>query len=59
MKKKPLKKDINENFFREMNYELAGDIGAIDNEEMINNKKLMPGKKHKEKSGVKNQNKKS
>lgn len=28
------------NLFKAMNYELAGEIGAIDNEDMINNRKL-------------------
>lgn len=34
-----------ENLFREMSYELAGDIGAVDNEDMKNNRKLINGKK--------------
>lgn len=45
MKRKQLKKGLNQNFFNEMNYELAGDIGAIDAEEMLNNEKLITGKK--------------
>jgi len=28
------------NFFKEMSYELAGDIGAIDNEDMLHNSYL-------------------
>ena len=31
---------IDKNFFKAMNYEIAGEIGAIDNEDMISNKKL-------------------
>ncbi|AKL97008.1 hypothetical protein CACET_c35770 [Clostridium aceticum] len=46
MKKKEAKKSLDKNFFNEMNYELAGDIGAIDNEDMLNNKKLITEKKH-------------
>ena len=34
------KRNIDENFFKAMNYELAGEIGAIDNEEMKKNKKM-------------------
>jgi len=34
-------KTIDKNFFKAMNYELAGEIGVIDNEEMKNNKKLI------------------
>ncbi|WP_026476542.1 hypothetical protein [Alkaliphilus transvaalensis] len=37
-------RDMNENFFNAMNYELAGEIGAIDNEDMLNNRKLLTGK---------------
>ncbi len=40
MKKKQSKQTFDKNFFKEMNYEIAGDIGAIDNEDMMNNKKL-------------------
>ncbi|SDL21602.1 hypothetical protein [Natronincola ferrireducens] len=45
MKRKQIKKGVDKNFFNEMNYELAGDIGAIDHEEMVNNEKLITGKK--------------
>jgi len=34
------KKNIDKNFFKAMAYELSGDIGAIDNEDMIKNRKL-------------------
>ncbi len=40
MKKKQNKVTSNKNFFKAMNYEMAGEIGVIDNEDMINNKKL-------------------
>lgn len=38
---------LDQNFFNEMNYELAGEIGAIDPEEMNNNQKLITGNKRK------------
>jgi len=41
MKEKTNKSPLDENFFRSMNYELAGEIGAIDNEDMLNNRKLI------------------
>lgn len=44
MKSKKSKKSNLDNFFNEMSYELAGDIGAVDNEEMLNNKKLISGR---------------
>ncbi|MCC5910133.1 MAG: hypothetical protein JJT76_06815 [Clostridiaceae bacterium] len=53
MKKKQLKRNIDKNFFNEMNYELAGDIGVIDNEEMVDNKKLITEKKYSVKKGFK------
>lgn len=44
LKEKENKKDnnsiVNKNFFKSMNYELAGEIGKIDNEDMINNRKV-------------------
>ena len=48
--KKQSKREIDKNFFNEMNYELAGDIGAIDNEDMKNNKKLITGKNNNDKN---------
>lgn len=45
--KKAKDREIDQSFFNAMSYELAGDIGAIDNEEMKNNKKLIVGKKAK------------
>ena len=47
--KKPKDREIDQSFFNAMSYELAGDIGAIDNEDMLNNRKLIVGKKMKEK----------
>lgn len=47
--KNPVKGHIDENFFNAMSYELAGEIGAIDNEEMKNNEKLITSKKNKSK----------
>lgn len=41
MKGKKTKEDNDKNLFKEMAYELAGDIGTIDNEDMINNRKLI------------------
>lgn len=32
--------NIDSNFFKEMNYEIAGEHGVLDNEDMKNNKKL-------------------
>lgn len=43
MKEKDKKQNnsiVDKNFFNSMNYELAGEIGVIDNEDMINNKKV-------------------
>ena len=50
MKEKRTKGPIEENLFRSMNYELAGEIGAIDNEDMLNNRKLIPDKNQKTQS---------
>ena len=41
MRDKQDDKAIDKNFFKAMNYELAGEIGVIDNEEMKNNMKLV------------------
>ena len=48
--KKQSERVIDKNFFNEMNYELAGDIGAIDNEDMKNNKKLVTEKSNNNKN---------
>ncbi|MBS4041635.1 MAG: hypothetical protein KGZ81_13690 [Flavobacteriales bacterium] len=44
-KEKNKDKEMDINFFNAMSYELAGEIGAIDNEDMLNNRKLVVGKK--------------
>lgn len=49
MKKKTNKKKNNdktnqENFFNEMAYEIAGDLGAVDNEEMVNSRNIITSK---------------
>ncbi|WP_176461650.1 hypothetical protein [Anaeromicrobium sediminis] len=51
-KKKTIENNMN-NFFNEMAYELAGDIGAIDNEEMLNNSNLITEKNTQKKSKLK------
>ncbi|AOT70717.1 hypothetical protein Gferi_14715 [Geosporobacter ferrireducens] len=48
--KKHSDRTIDKNFFKEMNYELAGDIGAIDHEDMMHNKKLLTEKNPKSKN---------
>jgi len=53
MKEKVNKNTLDENFFRSMNYELAGEIGAIDNEDMLNNQKLISDKNKKVQSNNK------
>jgi len=40
MKDKESNRKIDKNFFKEMNYEIAGELGILDNEEMKENKKL-------------------
>lgn len=40
MKEKETKETIDKSFFKAMNYELAGEIGIIDNEDMKNNRLL-------------------
>lgn len=40
LKDKKAKEPIDKNFFKAMNYELAGEIGIVDNEEMKNNELL-------------------
>ncbi|WP_192929675.1 hypothetical protein [Alkaliphilus serpentinus] len=47
MKKLKIRRSIDKNFFREMNYELAGDIGILDNEDMKRNRRLYTGRKKK------------
>jgi len=40
MAKKNKERKIDKNFFKEMNYELAGEIGVLDDEDMKKNRKL-------------------
>jgi len=40
MAKKNKERKIDNNFFKEMNYELAGEIGVLDDEDMKKNRKL-------------------
>ncbi|NLX62824.1 MAG: hypothetical protein GXZ06_10075 [Tissierellia bacterium] len=40
MAKKKKERKIDENFFKAMNYEIAGELGILDNEEMKENKRL-------------------
>lgn len=40
LKEKKKDKKNNKNFFKQMNYEIAGEHGIIDNEDMKNNRKL-------------------
>lgn len=50
-KNKNKDKDIvDKNLFKAMNYEFAGEIGVVDNEDMKNNRKLNSGK-NKQKQG--------
>lgn len=41
MKEKQTKSTVDKNFFKALNYEIAGEVGAIDNEDMLNNRKLI------------------
>lgn len=40
MKDKRINKNMDKSFFNEMGYEIAGDVGAVDNDDMIYNKKF-------------------
>jgi len=44
------KRAIDENFFKAMNYEFAGEIGLIDNEDMKKNKYLNQSLKESKKN---------
>lgn len=46
---KEKKKDIDKNFFKAMNYELAGEIGVIDDEDMKKNRYINSKEIEKEK----------
>lgn len=41
MKEKETKEIVDKNYFKAISYELAGEIGVIDNEDMKNNRKLI------------------
>lgn len=47
MKDKRKKNKIDENFFNQMNYEVAAEHGIISNEDMIKNKKIKDWSKFK------------
>lgn len=40
MTKKDKDRKIDKNFFKAMNYEIAGELGILDNEEMKNNRRI-------------------
>lgn len=40
MKERNENHEVDKNFFKAMNYEIAGEIGVIDNEDMIKNRML-------------------
>lgn len=40
MRKKSKGRKLDKNFFKEMNYELAGEIGVLDEDDMKKNRKL-------------------
>lgn len=48
MKEKQRKEIVDKNFFKAMSYELAGEIGVLDNEDMKNNRKLISDKDKKD-----------
>lgn len=45
VKEKQKDKEIDKNFFKQMNYEIAAEHGIVDNEDMKNNRKLTDLKK--------------
>ena len=49
MKGKQKDREIDKNFFKQMNYEIAAEHGIIDNEDMKNNRKLNDWKKRNSK----------
>jgi len=48
MKEKENKEIVDKNFFKAMSYEMAGEIGILDNEDMKKNRKLNPDKDKKD-----------
>ena len=53
MKEKDNNEPIDENLFKEMNYEIAAEHGVIDNEDMKNNRGLNEKKSKKENISIK------
>ncbi len=53
MKEKQSKEIVDKNFFKAMSYEMAGEMGIVDNEDMKNNKGLVShgNKQNQEKKG--------
>lgn len=45
MRKKSKGRKLDKNFFKEMNYELAGEIGVLDEDDMKKNRKLKDSEK--------------
>jgi len=50
MSKKETNRKIDDNFFRQMNYEIGEELGILNNEDMSNNSKIMNVKNRKIKS---------
>ncbi|WP_236916090.1 hypothetical protein [Clostridium sp. Cult2] len=50
MKDKRNKREIDKNFFNQMNYEIAEEHGIVNNEEMKNNKKFLDWNKENKKN---------
>lgn len=48
LKEKQRKEIVDKNFFKAMSYEIAGEIGVLDNEDMKNNRKLISDKDKKD-----------
>lgn len=53
MEDKNKKETLDKNFFKAMNYELAGEIGVIDNEDMKNNRRLNSHEENEDKKNKK------
>lgn len=53
MKEKKNKEIVDKNFFKAMSYEMAGEIGILDNEDMKNNKMLNSDKDEKDQKNKK------
>ncbi len=46
MSKKYENRNIDKNFFKAMNYEIAGELGILDNEDMKNSRKIKHNNKN-------------